>query len=130
MTDSKGNFRAPLILGVSLLAAVLAADLLQLADSPDSTFRLVKSVVALAGVVSLGWGVFLWQKKSHYADERFLIHRLKASRAALIAGLVVLCTWLVADLVLNDRVQWQILLVLGTIAVTKLGAMSFYQKTD
>ena len=63
-------------------------------------------------------------------DERFLIHRLKASRFALAIGLIAMFAWFQYELMVNKVIRWDYVVVLGIMAAGKVGAMIFYRRTN
>jgi len=63
-------------------------------------------------------------------DERFVMHRLKATRLSAIAGALALGGWYLYYYLTTDQVRHDILSVLVLMAVVKVGAMVFYRRTD
>ena len=60
-------------------------------------------------------------------DERFIIHRLRSSRFALIMTVFMMAVWFDYELLVNDQMRWDLLIILGASAIVKLGSMIFYQ---
>lgn len=63
-------------------------------------------------------------------DERFIMHRYKATRFAMIVGVT-----LIGALVLHARfaqgiVRWDLFAVLFLTAFAKIGAMIYYRRTN
>ena len=63
-------------------------------------------------------------------DERFRLHRLKATRLACIAGSALLGGWYFYYFFAQGQMRHDLLSVLLVIAAVKLGAMFYYRKTD
>ena len=66
---------------------------------------------------------------SHEMDERFLEHRYRASRFALIMGMLALGGLILYDQFTNDIIRVDLWAVVAIIALAKLGAMAFYRLT-
>lgn len=63
-------------------------------------------------------------------DERGIIHRYKATRWALIAGLIVMGIWFQYDLFINRVIRWDFLITLTAMMVAKLLARFYYSKKN
>ncbi len=63
-------------------------------------------------------------------DERSIVHRLKASRMALISGLLVMFVWFQIDLFGHRIVRWDFLIVMGVMAIAKVAARLVYRKSN
>ena len=63
-------------------------------------------------------------------DERFVAHRLKATRLSAVTGAVALGGWYVYHYATAGEVRYDILSVLILMAVAKVGAMIYYRRTD
>ena len=128
--SSQGKFRIPLLLGLLVLLLVVMADISGLSDALIWS-RLPRIILSLTGVAFLGWGAFLWRTSERTFDERFLVHRLKASRAALVAGMGAIFVWFIVDLLGSPTViRWQLIGILGVMALAKVGAMIYYRQRD
>jgi hypothetical protein len=128
--SSQEKFRIPLLVGLLLLLVVVLADISGLSDALIWS-RLPRIILSLAGMVLLGWGTYLWRTSERTFDERFLMHRLKASRAALVAGMAAILVWLMVDLLASPAIiRWQLLGILAAMALTKVGAMIYYRRSD
>jgi hypothetical protein len=62
-------------------------------------------------------------------DERFLAHRYRASRFALIMGVITLGYFILYDFFVHDVIRTDLWIVVGVIAVSKIGAMAFFRLT-
>lgn len=69
-------------------------------------------------------------KKDRHIDERFLLHRLRATRFALILGLITIGGWLFSEALVNDAIRWDYLIVIGVISAGKIGAMLYYRSVE
>ena len=65
----------------------------------------------------------------HELDERFLVHRYRASRLSLIIGVLLLGGWFLYDYYGNDVLHIEIVAILAAMALTKLAAMAYYRMT-
>ena len=63
-------------------------------------------------------------------DERFLMHRLRSTSVAGIAGAVVAVGLFEWRLLVEDRWSWDLLAVALTIVLVKIAALIFYRLTD
>jgi len=63
-------------------------------------------------------------------DERFIMHRYKATRAAMVVGVIGMGAFFWYDYVASGTVRWDLLLVMVAMAVVKVGAMLYYRRTN
>jgi hypothetical protein len=63
-------------------------------------------------------------------DERFLLHRLKSTRLAMMVGVVLICALFMFHYVSNKVLRWDLFAVLAVVAVTKVAAMLYYRRTN
>ena len=63
-------------------------------------------------------------------DERFIMHRFKAMRLALMVGMFAMVGFFCFGMFVNRVIRWDLLGILVIMAVTKLGAMLYYQRTN
>jgi hypothetical protein len=63
-------------------------------------------------------------------DERFLMHRLKATSLASIVGAVAMGGWFMYSMIVLDERRYDLLAIMLVMAVTKLGALLYYRRTD
>jgi hypothetical protein len=69
-------------------------------------------------------------KEAFGRDERFLIHRLKASRLALFVGVLALGALFWHDYLLYARTRIDLLAILIIMAFSKVGATVYYRVTN
>ena len=60
-------------------------------------------------------------------DERFIMHRLKSSRFALIVMVLTTAVWFEYELIVNGQIRWDLIIILSTSAIAKLGSMVYYR---
>ena len=63
-------------------------------------------------------------------DERFVMHRYKATRAAMIVGVIIMGVFFWYDYISSRAVRWDLLLVMGAMAVVKVATMLYFRKTN
>lgn len=68
-------------------------------------------------------------------DERYVLHRFKATSHAAIVGAFMLGGFFLYDFLLYDFLahnvlRWDIAIVMAAMAVTKLGALVYYRRFD
>lgn len=78
-----------------------------------------------------GWllNIFRW-KQDDMLDERFVMHRYKSTRLAVLAGLLLLLVFFTYDAVEKDIVRWDLFAVSAAMAVVKVCAMIYYRRTN
>ena len=62
-------------------------------------------------------------------DERFIMHRYHSSRLALAVGIALLAGWFFYLLYAMDVVRYDLAIIIGAIALTKLIAMVYLRLT-
>jgi uncharacterized protein (DUF983 family) len=63
-------------------------------------------------------------------DERFIMHRYKATRVAMMVGVILMGFFFWYEYVSNRMVRWDLLLVMGAMTVAKVGVMLYYRRTN
>ena len=63
-------------------------------------------------------------------DERFIMHRFKATRLALMVGMIAMVGVFIFELLGRATIRWDLLGILVVMAVTKLCAMFYYQRMN
>ena len=63
-------------------------------------------------------------------DERVIMHRYKATRAAMVAGLIIMGVFFWYDYISIREVRWDLLLVMSAMAVVKVAAMIYFRRTN
>ncbi|MFA4948939.1 MAG: hypothetical protein WC674_10600, partial [Candidatus Krumholzibacteriia bacterium] len=62
--------------------------------------------------------LFGW-KQDAALDERFIMHRFKSTRLAVLAGTVMILALFTYHAVVNDTIRWDLFSVIGAMAVVK-----------
>jgi hypothetical protein len=75
-------------------------------------------------------GLFAVLKETFGRDERFLIHRLKASRLALLVGVLAIGALFWYEYIQFAHTRMDLLAILAIMAFSKLGAMAYYRTTN
>ena len=57
-------------------------------------------------------------------DERFVMHRLRSIRLAAIVGVIMMGAWTIYEF------RWELIIIMGVMAVTKWAAMLYYRRID
>ena len=60
-------------------------------------------------------------------DERFIMHRYRSSRFALIVMVAMMAVWFDYEYFVNDTMRWDLLIILSTALVAKVGSMIYYR---
>ena len=63
-------------------------------------------------------------------DERFLTHRLRSTSIAGMAGAALAGGLWFYRFVVEDRIDWDLVAILATIALVKVALMIWYRFTD
>jgi len=63
-------------------------------------------------------------------DERFVMHRYKSTRLAVLAACVVILALFTYDGFARHIVRWDLFAIALAMAVTKLCAMAYYQRKE
>jgi low affinity Fe/Cu permease len=64
------------------------------------------------------------------ADERFIMHRYYSTRLAMIVGMILIVVWFNYELLVNDHLRWDLVVIVGVMALTKIVAMLYYRITQ
>jgi hypothetical protein len=67
---------------------------------------------------------------NRFLDERFLEHRRRSSTFALMAGALLAGGLLEYRLIAQHRIDWELFIVLGGMALTKLCAFTWFRLND
>ena len=73
---------------------------------------------------------FFGWKQDTPLDERFVMHRFKSTRLAVLAGTVMILALFTYHAVVNDTIRWDLFSVIAAMAVVKICAMLYYRKTN
>lgn len=68
--------------------------------------------------------------KNAQFDERFILHRYKSTRLAVLAGCLVILALFTYYGVARKTVRWDLFAIALAMAVTKLCAMAYYQRRE
>jgi len=71
----------------------------------------------------------MWFFKNLF-DERFILHRLKATRFATIVTAIAMAVYINYDIFVSKTIHWDLLCFLGILVVSKLGATVYYRLTN
>lgn len=63
-------------------------------------------------------------------DERFIMHRLKSTRFAMVVGIVLIFAFFTHGYLKGGIIRWDHFSVLLGIALAKVGAMIYYRRTN
>lgn len=63
-------------------------------------------------------------------DERFIRHRYYSTRIAMIVGIILIAAWFYYELLANDLVRWDLAIIAGAMAITKILAMVYYRLSN
>jgi hypothetical protein len=73
---------------------------------------------------------FFGWKQDTPLDERFVMHRFKSTRLAVLAGTVMILALFTYHAVVNDTIRWDLFSVIAAMAVVKICAMLYYRRTN
>ena len=62
-------------------------------------------------------------------DERFIMHRYYATRLSMIVGVILIGVVLCYERFANHHLRWDLAVIVGAMAVTKILAMAYYRAT-
>ena len=82
--DHPTDYRIPVSIGLLLFLFAGAW------DTQNELVRYLLVLLMVAGAGLIGWGLQIRNRDERLMDERFFVNRLKASRAALVVGLVLI----------------------------------------
>jgi hypothetical protein len=63
-------------------------------------------------------------------DERFIMHRYKATRLATAVGAVLMFVFFTYGIIAHKVIRWDLLVVMCTMAVAKVAAVIYYRRTN
>lgn len=69
-------------------------------------------------------------KNDAMLDERFIMHRFKSTRLAVLAGIVMLFAFFTYHVVVDKTIRWDLFSVMAAMAVVKICAMLYYRRTN
>ncbi len=62
-------------------------------------------------------------------DERFIMHRYYATRLSMVVGLILIGLLFCYERFANHHLRWDLAIIVGAMAVTKILAMVYYRAT-
>ncbi|MHC4236411.1 MAG: hypothetical protein ACYSUQ_14940 [Planctomycetota bacterium] len=63
-------------------------------------------------------------------DERFIMHRYRSTRIAMVVGMVLLVGWFTYETLVNDHLRWDLFIIAMAMALTKVTAMVYFRITN
>jgi hypothetical protein len=63
-------------------------------------------------------------------DERFVMHRYKATRAAVVVGMVLMFVFFTYGYIADSTIRWDFLIVMAAMAVAKVAVMLYFRRTN
>lgn len=63
-------------------------------------------------------------------DERYIKHRLYSTRLAAIVTALAIGVWFLYEFYVKSVYRWDLFIIMCLMAVTKLGAMLYYRRTN
>ncbi len=63
-------------------------------------------------------------------DERFIIHRYKATRFAMVIGVVLIAAFFFYAYITHRTIRWDLFIILCATALAKVAAMMYYRRTN
>lgn len=73
---------------------------------------------------------WLFSLFSEPLDERFIVHRYKATRLAMMVGIILMFGLFTCYIVASRVIRWDLFVVICVMAVTKVIAMTYYRRTN
>ncbi len=121
------NYRGWLVAGLLAFGVGLSID--QWTEQ-ESFLSILSMIVLFLGAVCMGLAAVLWRKSAPLeVDERFVWYRYKATRFALIMGMLGMLGWFVYQVWVHRVVQWECIALIALIALSKVGAMLYFRHT-
>jgi uncharacterized membrane protein len=63
-------------------------------------------------------------------DERFIMHRYKATRLAMFVGIILMGVLFFYEYIAYRSIRYDIFTIMVAMAVAKVGAMLYYRRTN
>jgi hypothetical protein len=70
-----------------------------------------------------------WFSKWFSVDERFIMHRYRSTRWAVIVGVVLMAVWVNYEYFANQTLRLDLVLIMLAMAVTKVAVMIYLRLT-
>ncbi len=64
------------------------------------------------------------------ADERFVMHRYKATRLSAMVGVVLMFAYFTYEIVTERTIRWDLFIFMCAMAASKVAAMAYYRRTN
>jgi uncharacterized membrane protein len=71
--------------------------------------------------------LFGWKRDAF--DERFIMHRFKSTRLAVLVGTIMILVLFTYHAVAQKTIRWDLFGILAAMAAVKISAMAYYQRT-
>ncbi len=62
-------------------------------------------------------------------DERFIMHRYYSTRISMMVGIILIVAWFSYELLVNNLLRWDLAIIAGAMAITKILAMLYFRAT-
>ena len=95
-----------------------------------NVYYVIGVIFPILGLIFILTALVQWNTQTHTMDERYVLHRLKATRASAIVGFILLGGWFMWEQVVNHVFRMEILVIIGAMAAAKIGTMIYYMKVD
>jgi hypothetical protein len=63
-------------------------------------------------------------------DERFIMHRFKSTRFAVLVGTILMFVIFTYHIVKHDVIRWDLFAIMLAMALAKVGAMLYLRRTN
>jgi hypothetical protein len=63
-------------------------------------------------------------------DERFVVHRYRATRFAAVVAALVAALFFFYALFVEKTIRWDLLIILTAMAVSKVAALAYLRRTN
>jgi hypothetical protein len=73
---------------------------------------------------------FFGWKRDAMLDERFVMHRFKSTRLAVLVGAIMISGFFIYHAVVDKMLRWDFFSVIAAMAVVKVCAMLYYRRTN
>jgi bacteriorhodopsin len=68
--------------------------------------------------------------KEEMSDERFIMHRYKSTRIAVLVGSIMILVLFTYGAVVHETIRWDLFSVSAAMALVKVCAMAYYRRTN
>jgi hypothetical protein len=63
-------------------------------------------------------------------DERFIMHRYKATRLSVAVGVILMAGYFFYEFVAHRLIRWDLFVIMASMAVVKVVAMLYLRRTN